>query len=163
MPSAILIYLNPLLPPSAVLGRVLPAKILPSFLSVPFLSVRGYGSTSTSSSALEGTRTRAHIILRGGGGGGQGRMEGVVNGIRATARKAKVIEHDLSVGRNFYRRPPPLPPSLKVAVTTTFAARWPRERTLPRGIYARPYTLFRPDDEGLIVNFAVDSRPGASA
>lgn len=86
-------------------------------------------------------------------------MEGVVNGIRATARKAKVIEHDLSVGRNFYRRPPPL----KVAVTTTFAARCPRERVLPRGIYARPYTFFRPDDEGLIVNFAVDSRPGASA
>lgn len=45
--------------------------------------------------------------------------EGVVNGIRATAWKAKVIEHDLSVGRNFYRRPPPL----KAAVTTFGVAR----------------------------------------
>lgn len=34
--------------------------------------------------------------------------------MRATAWKAKVIEHDLSVGRHFYRRPSPV----KVAVTT---------------------------------------------
>lgn len=83
--------------------------------------------------------------------------EGIVNGIRATARKAKVIEHDLSVGRNFYRRPPPL----KVAVTM-FAALLARTHA-SAGIYAHPYASSRPDDEGLIVNFAVDSRPGASA
>lgn len=51
----------------------------------------------------------AHTILRGGGeNGGQEegeRKEGVVNGTRVTAQKAKVIEHDLSVGRHFYRRP----------------------------------------------------------
>lgn len=162
MPSAILIYLSPLLPPIAVLGRVLPARILPSFLSIPFLSVRGYGSTSMSSSVLEGTRACAHIILRGGGGegggGGRGKMEeGVVNGIRATAWKAKVIEHDLSVGRNFYRRPPPL----KVAVTT-FVVLLARVYA-SAGIYVHPYAFSRPDDEGLIVNFVVDSRPSASA
>jgi len=61
-------------------------------------------------------------------------MERVVNGIRATARKAKVIEHDLSVGRNFYRRLPPL----KVAVTT-FAVLLARAY-VSAGIYAHPYT-----------------------
>lgn len=79
----------------------------------------------------------AHIILlevgAGGSGSGRGRMkEGVVNGVRATAWKAKVIEHDLSVGRNFYRRPPPL----KVAVTT-FAALPGRAHASAR-IYAYP-------------------------
>lgn len=63
--------------------------------------------------------------------------EGIVNGIRATARKAKVIEHDLSVGRNFYRRPPPL----KVAVTTS-AALLVRTHA-SAGIYARPYARRR--------------------
>lgn len=84
-------------------------------------------------------------------------MEGVVNGILATARKAKVIEHDLSVGRNFYRHPLPL----KVAVTT-YAALLARTYA-SAGIYAHPYSFFRLDDERLIVNFAIDSRPDASA
>jgi len=83
-------------------------------------------------------------------------MEGIVNGILATAWKAKVIEHDLSVGRNFYRHPLPL----KVAVTM-FAALLARTYA-SAGIYAHPYSFFRFDDEGLIVNFAIDNRPGAS-
>lgn len=44
--------------------------------------------------------------------------ERAVNGTRATAQKAKVIEHDLSVGRHFYRRPSFPLSSSKVAVTT---------------------------------------------
>lgn len=61
--SAILIYLSPLLPPSAFLGRVFPARILPSFLVHPFLSLSLFASTSTSS-ILQGRRACAHIILR---------------------------------------------------------------------------------------------------
>lgn len=157
VPSAILIYLSPLFPPNAVLGRVLPSRAS-SFLPFHPFSLCGYGSTST---RLLRTRryanVRAYNSSRGGRGrrwSGQDEKEGVVNGIRATARKAKVIEHDLSVGRNFYRRPPPL----KVAVTT-FAALLGRAHASAR-IYAHPMCSTRspdPNDEGLIVNFTVDS------
>jgi len=40
VPSAILIYLASLLPPNVLEGRILLAGILPSFLSIPSLSVR---------------------------------------------------------------------------------------------------------------------------
>lgn len=66
------------------------------------------------------------------------REERVVSGMRATARKAKVIEHDLSVGRDFYRRSPP--PRLRRAVPSLAVSTTRVYLLLTRasaGIYAR--------------------------
>lgn len=68
-----------------------------------------------------------------------------------------MIEHDLSVGRYFYRRLPPL----KVAVTTcgslAAAVLLARART-SADIYAHSYP-----PERLIVNFAFNNEPIAAA